>query len=85
LFGKTLDAINIVIPAIGFGDWSLEFGVCDSIHLMFHFRDAQLHGLNPIEAIAESVREIGGACSLTAISTGIGFLGDRQEASQACW
>jgi len=69
LAGRDLNAINIVLPAL-----VMVIGVSDSIHLMFHFREARLLGLTSREAAIASVQDLGGACALTALTTAVGFL-----------
>ena len=67
--GRSLNAVNIVLPPL-----VMVIGISDSIHLMFHFREACAAGLAPKEAMARSIRELIGACSLTALTTSVGFL-----------
>lgn len=68
LAGQNLTAINIVLPAL-----VMVIGTTDSIHLMFHFREGRALGLSPVDAAKAAVRDIGGACLLTALTTSIGF------------
>jgi len=69
LAGRSLNAMNIVLPPL-----VMVIGISDSIHVMFHFREACAEGLTPREAIIRSIRELVGACSLTALTTSVGFL-----------
>jgi len=69
LAGRSLNAVNIVLPPL-----VMVIGISDSIHLMFHFREACAKGLSPKDAAWLSIRELAGACSLTALTTSVGFL-----------
>jgi predicted RND superfamily exporter protein len=67
-FGCSLIAINMVLPAL-----LLVIGVTDAVHLMFHFSRLQAAGVAPALAAARMVRDLGGACFLTSLTTAIGF------------
>jgi uncharacterized protein len=69
LAGRNLNAINIVLPAL-----VMVIGVSDSIHLMFHFRECRMLGQSAYEAALASIRDLGRACALTALTTSVGFL-----------
>ncbi len=69
LAGRNMNAINIVLPAV-----VMVIGVSDSIHLMFHFREERMLGRSLFDAAIASIRDLGGACLLTALTTAVGFL-----------
>ncbi len=69
LAGKSMNAINIVLPPL-----VMVIGLADSIHILFHFLECRARGLSPSHAIRHALRDLAGACALTALTTSIGFL-----------
>lgn len=52
----------------------LVIGLSDAIHLQQHYCDARSEGLDTIEALKKTLRNVGSACVLTSLTTAIGFL-----------
>lgn len=48
-------------------------GVADGVHMMVHLRRRRAEGATQIEAVRDSLREVGSACVLTSLTTAVGF------------
>lgn len=66
--GENLNVVNsVLVPLI------LVIGFMDAVHLMFHIRGQRKRGRTRYDAVRSALREIGPACLLTSLTTGIGF------------
>jgi len=66
--GQPLGMINAVLPAL-----LMVIGVSDAMHLLFHFRRESAGPEPQRQAAFDSVAQLGNACFLTSLTTGIGF------------
>ncbi len=69
LFGAPVTVMSTVVPAL-----VMIFGYADGMHLCFAWRHYREAGKSVVEAERLAQRELGGACSLSAITTAIAFL-----------
>ncbi|MCA9065045.1 MAG: MMPL family transporter [Planctomycetaceae bacterium] len=60
--------IDVILPVL-----VLLVGMTDGVHLMVQIRRLKATGLKTRDAIATAVRQVGMACFLTSLTTGIGF------------
>lgn len=65
--GQPLGMINGVLPAL-----LMVIGLTDAMHLLFHFRRESAGVASPGAAF-DAVAQLGGACFLTSLTTGVGF------------
>lgn len=68
VLGYKITVLSNVIPVL-----VLVLGIADSIHLTLHFRAAQGED-NEIGRVVKSIRDVGPACGLTALTTAIAFM-----------
>ncbi|MCA9060085.1 MAG: MMPL family transporter, partial [Planctomycetaceae bacterium] len=60
--------IDVILPVL-----VLLVGMTDGVHLMVQIRRLMANGLSTRDAIATAVKQVGMACFLTSLTTGIGF------------
>ncbi len=68
-FGKKIDILSSLLPTIMF-----VVGISDSIHIYSKYLDEIGFGREKIQAIKNTIREVGLATFLTSFTTAIGFL-----------
>ncbi|MCA9047275.1 MAG: MMPL family transporter [Planctomycetaceae bacterium] len=60
--------IDVILPVL-----ILLVGMTDGVHLMVQIRRLQASGMSAAESITTAVQQVGMACFLTSLTTGIGF------------
>lgn len=68
LLDYPVTVISNVLPIL-----ILVFGIADSMHLLMDLRDRG-SGTEPTDRLSSTIRDVGPACALSAITTSIGFL-----------
>lgn len=69
LMGRTLSIMTVALPTILF-----VVGTSDVVHILERYREELGKGLDKIDALLNSLREVGLATVLTSLTTAIGFL-----------
>ncbi len=69
LMGQPLTPINGIVAPL-----AMTIGLTDSIHLVLDIRRMRAKGLSRVDATIAAVRDVGLACTLTSVTTVIGFL-----------
>ncbi len=69
LLGQPLTPINGIVAPL-----AMTIGLTDSIHLLLSIRRMREAGLSRVDATITSLRDVGLACTLTSLTTVIGFL-----------
>ncbi len=68
LVGETVNVLGAIVPSLIF-----VIGYTDAVHLMVHMRRSLGRGATPRCAAQSAVRDLGLACALTSLTTGIAF------------
>ena len=68
VWGEAINPLNVVVIPM-----ALTIALTDSVHLQMQIQRLRQSGLAKIDAIVQSMQEVGPACVLTSVTTIIGF------------
>lgn len=69
LTGSSLSLIEVAIPGL-----ITIIALCDAIHMMHRFEECRSAGRDKFTSILDMMKNVGGACMFTSLTTIIGFL-----------
>lgn len=78
LLGFRIDFLNTVVPAL-----IVILAYADGLHLFFQWRRLCDGGVDPLDALKRTILEVGPACALASMTTGLAFLALIASSNQA--